>query len=170
MRIEQARLLFDYNYWANGRILDTAAKAGPKVYNAPGKLSHGGLRETLVHLVSAEWIWRQRVQAGVSPATHLDAKDFPTLEALRQRWLEEEAQMRAYLSSLSTPDLDRVVHYSDRNGNQFALALWKIFLHVVNHGTQTRSEAAVLLSQKGYSPGDIDFRLYLILTEETGFA
>jgi uncharacterized damage-inducible protein DinB len=170
MKVEEIRLLFDYNYWATGRILDTAAKAGPRLYTASGKLSHGGLRETLVHLVSAEWIWLQRVKEGVSPTEMLDPKDYPTLDALRKRWVEEEATMRAYLRGLKDADLERVVHYQDRQGNSFALALWKILLHVVNHGTLTRSEAAVLLTQKGFSPGDLDLRMYLILTEESGFA
>lgn len=170
MKAEEIRLLFDYNYWANARILDTAAKAGAKIYGAPGKLSHGGLRETLVHLLSAEWVWRQRVQEGVSPTQTLDPREFSSLDVLRKRWAEEEGAMRAYLGGLSDADLERVVHYKDRQGTPSAVKLWKIFLHVVNHGTQTRSEAGVLLTQNGYSPGEIDLRLYLLLSEESGFS
>ena len=33
--------------------------------------------------------------------------------------------------------------------------------HLVNHGTQHRSEAALLLTQAGRSPGEIDLIFYL---------
>jgi len=33
---------------------------------------------------------------------------------------------------------------------------WQMLAHVVNHGTQHRSEAAALLTTAGRSPGEID--------------
>jgi uncharacterized damage-inducible protein DinB len=43
--------------------------------------------------------------------------------------------------------------------------LWHLLVHVLNHGTQHRSEAALLLTSYGQSPGDLDLILFLRETE-----
>jgi uncharacterized damage-inducible protein DinB len=39
--------------------------------------------------------------------------------------------------------------------------LWHCLLHVANHGTQHRAEAAAILTAYGASPGDLDVTLFL---------
>ena len=34
--------------------------------------------------------------------------------------------------------------------------VWQMLVHVFNHGTQHRSEAALVLTQEGHSPGEMD--------------
>src|SRR5512140_2163181 len=84
--------LYKYNQWANAKILNAATTVTQEQYLAPASFPHGGLRSTLVHVMFAEWIWRQR-WTGVSPTVRLKPEDFPTLEPLRARWTEEEKQL-----------------------------------------------------------------------------
>lgn len=161
MKTSEIQTFFRYNYWANGLILKASAAAGDEFYRAPVAVSFGSLQGTLTHILSAEWMWRQRYQMGQSPSFHLSANDFSTLKALGERWLEEERAQLAYLSTLRDADLDRSIRYTNTRGISFTTPLWQILLHVVNHGTQFRSEAAIILSQAGHSPGDIDFSLFL---------
>ena len=160
MNIEAIHSLFDYNYWVNQRILDTAADLSTEQFTGPGPLSHGSLRDTLVHTLGAEWAWRERCQ-GSSPTGLLSQDDFPDLESLSVRWREEEEAMRSYLAELSDEDLTSAVTYTRPGGARFETPLWQILLHVINHGTQSRSEAAVLLTQLGHSPGDLDYMIFL---------
>ena len=160
MNIAAIHSLFDYNYWVNERILETAAGLSPEQFTAPGPVSHGSLRDTLYHTMGAEWAWRLRCQ-GSSPQKMLSLDDFPDLESLKRRWDEEEDAMRAYLSGLADDDLVSTVKYTNPQGEQFERPLWQILLHVINHGTQSRSEAAVLLTQFGHSPGDLDYMIFL---------
>lgn len=69
--------------------------------------------------------------------------------------------MRAYLDSLRVSDLTGLVRYTNTKGVAFENILWKILLHVVNHGSQFRAEAGVLLAEYGHSPGDLDLILYV---------
>ena len=153
-------LLIDYNYWANARILNAAGPLTLEQYTAPAGLSHGSIRGMLVHTLSAESIWLARWQ-GVSPTAMLAEGDFPDLAALKARWAAEERAMRAYIAGLSDADLQQTVHYKDRKGNPFQNPLWQLAAHLVNHGTQSRSEVAVALTSFNCSPGDIDLILFL---------
>lgn len=154
---DQLTQLYEYNCWANHRILQTAGEISKRLYTARADVSHGSLRGTLVHVLAAEWIWRLRCQEGVSPPSLLRESKFPTLTELRPFWGEEEEKMRAYLGNLKESALLQPIRYITTIGVPFENYLWQIIFHLVNHGTQFRSEAGMLLTQYGYSPGDLDF-------------
>ncbi len=163
MHTHEIRHLFDYNYWANGRILAAAGGLTAEQYTAamPG-LSYGSVRATLVHMLAAEAIWRQRCLENVSPTALLREADYPTLAALRQLWTEEEAAMRDGLARLTEDRLAEPLKYRTTNGTPLREAqLWRLLVHVVNHGTQHRAEVAVALTAWGHSPGDVDYVIYL---------
>jgi uncharacterized damage-inducible protein DinB len=156
MYISDIQTLYAYNGWANGRILQVAGQLSPEQFIAGAPVSHGSLHKLLVHILSAEWVWRKRCQ-GESPTALLDVQQFPSFGALRDFWMEEEGAMSLYLGSLSNDALTQPVRYQTIRGQPYENALWHILLHVVNHGTQHRSEAGILLTQYGHSPGDLDF-------------
>jgi uncharacterized damage-inducible protein DinB len=147
--------------------LQALRQAGDEAFIAPrSELYYGSLRGTLTHILTAEWIWRTRCQEGRSPTTLLDPLAFPGVDALASRWSAEEAAMRLYLASLTSADLARTVHYQSTKGQPFHNTLWHLLVHVVNHATQHRSEAAMTLTALGHSPGDLDLIVYFRLTEQ----
>ena len=160
MQRDHMLLLYDYNYWANARILEALENLSNEQLNAPTTNGYGSLRETLVHMLSAEWMWRRRWQ-GTSPTTRLNSDDFPTLASICTRWHEEERQMRAFLVTLHDEDLARVVLYKNTAGEEYGLPLWQMMFHLLNHSTQHRREIAMVLTELGHSPGELDFLLFL---------
>lgn len=152
--------LYRYNDWANARVLRQAALLAPEQYTAPAPTPQGSLRGTLVHALAAEVAWRQRWQ-GDSPTALLSEADLPTFADLRQRWQAEAQALWAFIDSLSDADLRSVVPYQTTKGVPKQNVLWHMLTHVANHGTQHRSEAAMLLTGYGYSPGDLDFIVFL---------
>jgi uncharacterized damage-inducible protein DinB len=166
MNIHDIQFIYEYNYWANGKILEAASKLTQEQLLAPsefpfGSSRGGSLRTTILHIVDAEYGWRGFFEAKKFNED-LDPDEFQTLELLEKRFKEEEKSMRACLDRFTDEDVTGHVTYTNDEGILRDRTLWHCLLHVVNHGTQHRSEAAALLTSYDASPGDLDFTLYLI--------
>jgi uncharacterized damage-inducible protein DinB len=55
MTIDNFTTLYDYNYWANARIVHAAEQLSDVQLIAPTQESHSSLRGTLVHTTGADW-------------------------------------------------------------------------------------------------------------------
>ena len=160
MNKQDIQLLYKYNNWANSRILDAAENLTEEQFLAPASYPHGGLRGTLTHILFAEWLWRLRWQ-GESPTVRMKPEDFVTFNSLCVRWVQEEKLLMDFVDGLKEEKLDNTFNYNTTEGEPLQRILWQAMAHVVNHGTQHRSEAAAMLTELGYSPGDIDLMLFL---------
>jgi uncharacterized damage-inducible protein DinB len=161
MQQQDISTLYDYSCWATGRVLSTARRLTTEQFVTPVVPEHGSLRATLVHTLSAERTWRMRCQEGVSPTSPLAEADFASVDALAERWREEEARMRGYLAGLSEEALGGLISYRTTKGVPYEDPLWLLLMQVVNHATQHRSEAALMLTVYGASPGNLDLSVYL---------
>jgi uncharacterized damage-inducible protein DinB len=162
MNIQDIRYIYEYNYWANEKLLGATARITEEQFLAPADFSYGGLRGTLVHLVDGERIWRVLFETNVvTEDEDLIAEDFQTFEPLQNKFHEEEKLMRAYLNGLKEEDMNSHLKYTVSEGVHRDRILWHCHYHLVNHGTQHRSEAAALLTSYGQSPGDLDFTVFL---------
>lgn len=165
MNKQDILLLYRYNQWATARILNAAADLTQEQFAAPASFPHGGLRGTLVHALFAEWIWRRRWE-GESPTQRFKPEEFPTFESLQTRWLEEEKQLMDFVSNVTEERINSPFDYKTTAGIPFTQVMWQVMAHVVNHGTQHRSEAAAILTDLGHSPGDLDLISFLMETQQ----
>jgi uncharacterized damage-inducible protein DinB len=62
---------------------------------------------------------------------------------------------------LQPDQLDKVISHTTTEGNPNAFPPWPLILHQANRQTQHRSEATVMLTNLGNSPGDLDLVVYL---------
>ena len=156
------RSFYDYNAWANARVLDTAASLTRAQLLAPGGASFDSVRDTLVHTMAAQWLFLERWQ-GRSPTAMPEATAFPDLATIRARWDDTEQDTQTFVAGLDDARLGDVVAYVNIQGERWAYPLWQQMIHQVNHATQHRSETAVLLTQLGHSPGWLDFMYFVDL-------
>jgi uncharacterized damage-inducible protein DinB len=160
MNYDDIKLLYQYNDWANERILDMAEQVSPEHLSAENDFGWGSLRGALVHLMDAEYHWRVLFESGKHVEDELP-ENFPDVAAIRVRWVAERQAFWTYFSSLSDDDLLGILTYEAHDGLRQRV-LWHCLAHVVNHGTQHRAECAALLTGFGHSPGNLDFTVFLL--------
>jgi len=147
--------LVRFHAWANDRILTTMNDLSPEEFRREAPLDHRTAFDTVRHLVDVDWSWREFCAGNDVGQTYawdhgfvLD--DLPTIHAF---CLEEDARLRSYVTSLDQTALDEPLITSEENDD---IPRWLILAHVVNHGTQHRSELARYLTECGHSPGELD--------------
>lgn len=160
MNREDIHLLHQYNAWAWDRILAQAARLTHDQYVAHAPTPQGSLRGTLVHALMAETLWPVRAR-GESPTSLLREENAPTFAALHERWEPSRRALSDFIAGLTDEDLEAAIDYKTTKGVPMRNTLWHIFAHLFNHGTQHRSEAAMILTAYGYSPGDLDLIVFL---------
>jgi len=155
MNKQDLLILFQYNQWSSQKILQSASNLTLEQFLAPASFTHGGIRSTLVHALFAEWIWQMRWE-GTSPSHRLKVEDFPTFESLRTRFDEEDKLLIAFVENVTDERLNSRFQYNSTDGKPHERMLWQVMVHVINHGTQHKTEVAAMLTELNYSPGDID--------------
>jgi uncharacterized damage-inducible protein DinB len=167
MFADAVRDLYAYHRWATECVLDAVDKLTPEQLLAPGTAGHGSVRDTLVHMMRAQkgWLswWDGSLSADDAYNFRLDPADYPDATALRALWAALEAQTHAFVRGLSDADLGRIYVFTLPNGVESRVILWKMMLHIANHGTQHRSEVAAMLTDFGQSPGDLDYIMYVFM-------
>jgi uncharacterized damage-inducible protein DinB len=145
-----------FQAWANDRILTAAAGLSDEEFHRTEVLDHDSAFHTLRHLVDVDWSWREFCCGNDVGETYAWDHGFALddLPAIRAFCLDEDARLREYVASLDDAALAEPLAMSDEPGD--VIPRWLIIAHVVNHGTQHRSELARYLTECGHSPGDLD--------------
>ncbi|HEX6843507.1 MAG TPA: DinB family protein [Actinomycetota bacterium] len=143
-----------FHAWANDRILTTAAALTDDELRRPARLDHGSAWETLRHLVDVDWSWREACAGHDVGETYVWDHGYALddLAQIHAFCREEDVRLRDYVASLDEAALAGPLEISEGSSTP----RWLILVHVVNHGTQHRSELARYLTECGHSPGELD--------------
>jgi uncharacterized damage-inducible protein DinB len=159
MNVEDFRRLYDYNSWANHRTLEVCAALNDEQFTRDLHSSFRSVRDTLVHIMLVEWLWRER-WLGRSPDKYPPVNDFPNLESVRRRWAEIERNLLDYVAALKPEDIDRVIAHKTTAGVPQSAPLSQMLQHLVNHGTYHRGQVATMLRQLDGKPIGTDLILF----------
>ena len=160
MRRSDILTLYAFNYWANRHLLGVASKLTSSQWIAPSDITTRDLRATLVHTLDVEWSWRLRLQKRPKdewgPDIELKPADYADVATLAEHWARDEREMNEWIGSLD----DGALAADWNDGGKDTFPLWYFLVHIITHSQQQRSDAAILLTRAGHSPGNIEFLDY----------
>jgi len=150
-----------HSSWANGQLLNAAENLSPEQVRTPiGEGGHGDLLATLVHMYDAQQSWLDRARTGMS-GPEPEIGDYADIPALRAAWEQLDAAMDSYLEGLDETALIEHASYRSFYGSEGAYSRKDMMLHQAFHSHQHRAEAALILTQLGHSPGELDYGDYV---------
>ena len=153
------RTQYGYNDWANEKILAVVSQLTQEEFTQPVSGSYGSVRNTLVHILSAEWGWLDRC-GGHPRGPALQAADYPNLTTLLARWNEVETHRKAFLATLTDEDLARPISFTLPNIPTQTMKLGELLHHAAIHAVHHRGQIALLLRALGKTPGNFDILFY----------
>jgi uncharacterized damage-inducible protein DinB len=151
MTPEEMKTLYDYNAWANRREMEAASALTNEQFTKQLGSSFSSVRDTLAHILGAEWVWLERFQ-GRSPGSLPDGSHYADVASLRAAWTELEGRLLKFVGGLKQEDLNRVMEYKTLKFGTYSNPLWQSMQHVVNHGTYHRGQITTMLRQLGAQP------------------
>src|SRR5918999_5789972 len=114
-RSAEIQELYEFNRWANARMRNAVAKVSDEEFSRDLKNSYPSLRDTLLHIMGAEWVWLAR-WLGTSPTGMPAEWQSYTRDQIELEWGALETAQRALIDQLTDADLDRVVSYRTLKG------------------------------------------------------
>jgi uncharacterized damage-inducible protein DinB len=153
------RELFDFNYWARDRQLEACRALTLEQFTRAVGGSFPSVRDTLAHLVDVEWLYLERWQ-GRSPSGP-PGIEYPSVEALRQRWAEIERGWRAQFGRASDAQLAESLTFKSLKGVSRTTTRWETLYHLLNHQSYHRGQVTTQLRSLGAAPVTVDFYVFL---------
>lgn len=155
MRANDLIPLFEYLYWIRDRALVQAGELTPAAFIDPATVAYRDLRATFVHELDVERSWRLRLQGAPTDVwdVTLDPTDYPDMGTLADQWQDDEGETLRWLSELTEDELAAPVTVNGLEG--FPLSTYLV--HVVMHGIESLSAAAILLHRAGQSIGEVGY-------------
>jgi uncharacterized damage-inducible protein DinB len=142
---------FEYNAWANLRLLDSCAGLSDEQLGSKTVGGYGSIYATLGHMVYAEVDYVTRVN-GKQPANPLPMGEWAGFEVMREavRWANEELLKLALSASSET----MLVETFPEGTVRYRLADLMVQAHT--HAMEHRTQVASILTSLGLEPPAMD--------------
>ncbi len=168
MTKDDIQLLYEYDRWANNRMLQAASALSAEQFTRDLGGSLRSVRDTLLHIIGGAWIWLAYwKEPSPAPEFLIDLRTmrdamftptaFPTVAAVQLKWAEVEKQQTEFVSRITNESLDTLIPF-----RKTQVRLAHLMYHLANHSTYHRGQFALMMRQLDAEPLATDFHVFLI--------
>jgi len=138
-------VLFEYDSWANRRLLKVCCKLTPEQFERPFGLGHGNLERTVLHLVSAMIFFAARLNRhSPRPRPEKNPRTYSAKEVLDLFEVVDRELHRAIAVCLDSHALTDILNWTDDDSGTvdpldqipYSVALAQMIEHSIHHRTQ----------------------------------
>ena len=131
MNKDDIQLLYEYDRWANNRVLQAASTLNAEEFTRDLGGSFRSVRDTLVHIIGGEWGWLTYwKEPSPSPAfvtdlwtrhnAQFNPNAFPDLAAVQLKWAEVEKEQIEFVNRVTDESLGRMLPLRDNTSQSGA--------------------------------------------------
>ena len=168
MTIDDIRPLYQYDRWANNRVLQAASRLSTEEFTRDLGGSFRSVRDTPVHIIGGGWIWLRywkepptssALLTGLRSRRDLlfNPNSFPNVATVQLKWAEVENEQIEFVNDLTDELLERLLPFRATH-----VRLAHLMQHVANHSTYHRGQVALMMRQLGAEPVATDFHVFLV--------
>jgi uncharacterized damage-inducible protein DinB len=168
MNKDDIQLLYEYDRWANNRVLQAVSALSDEQFTRDLGGSFRSVRDTLLHIISGEWgwltYWKEPSPSAAFVRDLWDRHDalfhpegFPDAAAVQRKWAEIEKEQAEFVNGVTDESLGRMLPL---RGTQVSLG--HLLQHMANHSTYHRGQIALMMRQLGAKPLPTDFHVFLV--------
>ena len=140
----------DFNNWADNKVMEWLQQINDDQWMQVIVSSFSSLRQTAIHIVSAEKYWVDHWEQTPEP-TFLSAQFNGTKEELIKIWNKSSADLKTVVNGFPEENYSQTISFKyPGNGRIGQMSFWQTVVHVINHSTYHRGQLVTLLRQTGF--------------------
>jgi uncharacterized damage-inducible protein DinB len=168
MTKDDTQLLFEYDRWANHRVLQAASALSLEEFTRDLGGSFRSVRDALVHIIGSEWgwltCWNEPSPTSAFVTDLWTRQDdlfnpdaYPDAATVQAKWSEVEREQVEFVNRITNESLGRMIPVGK---TQISLA--HLMQHLANHSTYHRGQVTLMMRQLAVEPVATDFAFFLM--------
>jgi uncharacterized damage-inducible protein DinB len=142
--------LSDFNIWATDTVCSWLEKISDEQWNQHIISSFNSIQETVLHIISAETAWFERLEKKEKVAW-LQMEFKGSKDEHIALWKQSSKRLKNFIVSFDESKMNELLNFKRFNGEENSLAYYQVFAHVFNHSTYHRGQVVTMLRQAGFT-------------------